>query len=323
MKTNYIANIYGTNNELQTRFSFENTIRFHYSFLFNKRDFKFFSINSPLEQFEILSLIYIIHTYFNLNMVEKPHFINLFYVFFPITKNVIEITFWILFVYTAWIIIFSKQINFFNFKNYFHTGCELVIRSIMNLIVTNGTLSQQSQLPFIFGFTFVLFTYNISGLFPFSFTFTAHIICTFFFSFSIFFGLNFIAIQRYGRLFFNIFIPAGTPFNLLFLIVFLEVVSYLSRPFSLAIRLFANMMAGHALLKILISFVFIGFIQGMFLFFMSLFGFSAVTFIVIMEFLVAFLQIFVFITLIMLYISDLHNVHSHLYLWNIFFYLLL
>jgi ATP synthase subunit 6 len=104
-----------------------------------------------------------------------------------------------------------------------------------------------------FIFIFIL-TSNVIGLIPYSFTNTSSLIYTLYIALSIFLGIIIIGVTQQKYEFFNFFLPAGSPFILTPLIAFVELFSFASRVFSLAIRLFANMMAGHTLLKILIGF---------------------------------------------------------------------
>jgi F-type H+-transporting ATPase subunit a len=103
-------------------------------------------------------------------------------------------------------------------------------------------------------FLFICFS-NVLGMIPFSITVTSHLILTLFFSLSFFLGHNIIGICYHKELFFNIFLPAGVPIFIIPLLILIEYISYFSRIFSLAIRLFANMLSGHILLKILIAFI--------------------------------------------------------------------
>jgi len=187
------------------------------------------------------------------------------------------------------------------------------VRGLGNFLVANGTRAQLPQLPLLLLLTLALTLYNLSGLLPYGYTFSAHLICTLFYSATVFFGLNYVALARYGRHYFNLFLPAGTPLPLLPLLVLLEVVSYFSRPLSLAIRLFANMMAGHALLKILLAFGFRGLGGGAFPALASLLAFGLIGLILLMELMVALLQVFVFVTLVSLYLVDVHTPH---HLWR-------
>ena len=89
---------------------------------------------------------------------------------------------------------------------------------------------------------------------PYGFTLTSHIIFTFGCAFSIFIGINIIGIQLHGRYFFNIFLPNNIPVPIVPLIVTIEIISYFLRVITLSLRLFANMMSSHILLKIVASF---------------------------------------------------------------------
>jgi ATP synthase subunit 6 len=131
---------------------------------------------------------------------------------------------------------------------------ELLVRRLGSFLEANASRAQLPHLPLLLLLVLSLGLYNLSGLLPYNFTFSAHLVVTLFYSLSLFFGLNYLALLRHQLHYFNLFLPSGTPLGLQPLMVLLELVSYLSRPFSLAIRLFANLMAGHALLKILLSF---------------------------------------------------------------------
>ena len=279
--------------------------------------------NNPLEQFELT-------TANNFEIISSAFFTwftrvqSILFFSFNISINITEI------VFSMFLFIFFLIFSFFLNnklleKRYTNSAKEIFWNNIQFFIIENAALSQQVYTPLFGTFIFILTFYNLYGLSPFSFTFTAHIICTFFFSFIIFFGLNFIAIKKHQKKYFNIFIPQGVPFNLLFIMILLEIISYVSRPFSLSIRLFANMMAGHALLKILTSFVFENFksISG-FSILISFFSLGILFIILSMEFVITFLQVFVFVTLFALYLKDVQHT-SHLKMLKIknFFYTLL
>lgn len=188
-------------------------------------------------------------------------------------------------------------------------GVELLVRSLASFLEANATRAQLPQLPLLLLLVLSLGFYNLSGLLPYGFTFSAHLLVTLFYSLSVFFGLNYVALRRHRLGYFNLFLPSGTPLGLQPLMVLLELVSYLSRPLSLAIRLFANMMAGHALLKILLSFAQRG-LEGTALpRLLSLLALLAIGSILLLELMVALLQVFVFATLCSLYLVDAHNPH--------------
>lgn len=95
-------------------------------------------------------------------------------------------------------------------------------------------------------------------MFPFGYALTSQVLITFLFSCSIFLGTIFLGLRRHGINFFSLFFPSGSPAFMAFLLVPIELLSFIARPFSLGIRLFANMLAGHVLLKILSTFILIG-----------------------------------------------------------------
>ena len=157
--------------------------------------------------------------------------------------------------------------------------------------------------PFIFTlFMFVLFC-NMVGMLPYSFTVTSHIIVTFMLAAIVFVGVTIIGFIKHGIKYLELFVPKGVPIILLPLIVAIEIISYLSRPVSLSVRLFANMMAGHTMLKVFGGFVIsLGLLGG----WLPL-GFSVA--LTGLEILVAFLQAYVFAILTCIYLNDALNLH--------------
>ena len=157
--------------------------------------------------------------------------------------------------------------------------------------------------PFIFTlFMFVLFC-NMIGMLPYSFTVTSHIIVTFVLAAIVFVGVTIIGFVKHGIKYLELFVPKGVPAVLLPLIVIIEIISYLSRPISLSVRLFANMMAGHTMLKVFGGFVIsLGILGG----WLPL-GFSIA--LTGLEILVAFLQAYVFAILTCIYLNDALNLH--------------
>jgi ATP synthase subunit 6 len=149
-------------------------------------------------------------------------------------------------------------------------------------------------------FIFVLFC-NILGLLPFGFTITSHIIVTFTLSFSVVLGLTIIGFREQKLHFLNLFIPRDVSKIMVPLLVVIEVVSYISRAFSLAIRLFANLMSGHTLLNILSTFV-LKLLKKNFLF--GILPFLLVLAICFLEICLAFLQAYVFMVLTCIYLTD-------------------
>ena len=179
---------------------------------------------------------------------------------------------------------------------------ELAYEFIANMLRENVGSEGRQYFPFIFTlFMFILFS-NLIGLMPYSFTVTSHIIVTFALAMVVFLGVTIIAVARHGLKFFTFFVPPGLPMILAPLLVPIEVISYLARPITLSLRLFANMMAGHTMLK-----VFGGFVVAL-----GLFGFAPFVFIIAiyaLELIVAVLQAYVFTILTCLYLNDAIHLH--------------
>jgi len=153
---------------------------------------------------------------------------------------------------------------------------------------------------FIFIFMFIL-TSNFLGLLPFSFTTTSLLFQNFYLAFSLFLGIFFLTLVNLGYSFINLFLPKGVPSWLLPLLFVIEVISYISRPISLSVRLFANMLAGHSLLFILSSFVVSMINKGTIFFIVPL---LLIIPIVLLEIGIAGLQAYVFTILSAIYLNS-------------------
>tara|TARA_Y100000590_G_scaffold449349_1_gene587330 strand:- start:289 stop:1023 length:735 start_codon:yes stop_codon:yes gene_type:complete len=180
---------------------------------------------------------------------------------------------------------------------------EISYTFISKMISDTAGSKAKPYFPFIFSlFMFVLFC-NMVGMLPYSFTVTSHIIVTFALAAVIFLGVTVVGFVTHGFGYLKLFIPSGVPIILLPLIVVIEIISYLSRPVSLSVRLFANMMAGHTMLKVFGGFVVsLGIIGGWlpFSFTVALTG---------LEVLIAFLQAYVFAILTCIYLNDALNLN--------------
>ncbi len=244
---------------------------------------------SPLAQFEIIKLI--------------PLEIHGFDVSFTNSSLAMVIT---VFVILSFLYLGIRNLNIIPSR--LQTVVESTFEFISNMI--NDNVGKEGVKYFSFIFTLFLFILigNLLGMFPYSFTWTSHIIVTFSIAFFIFIGVTIIAIYKHGLVkFFKFFAPSGVPKAMLILLVPIEIISYLSRPISLSVRLFANMMAGHTLLKVIGGFVFVlganSFVIG---------GFLPLAFLIALtglEIVIAFLQAYVFAILTCLYINDAIHLH--------------
>jgi len=182
------------------------------------------------------------------------------------------------------------------------SAAEMSYEFIANMVRDNVGSAGKAYFPFVFSlFMFVLFG-NLIGMVPYSFTYTSHIAVTFALAAFIFIGVTVIALARHGWHFFSFFAPKGMPAALLLLLVPIEIISYLIRPLTLSIRLFANMMAGHTMLVI-----FAGFVVAMGLF--GILPLALNIFFILLELLVAVLQAYVFTILTCIYLNDAIHLH--------------
>jgi F-type H+-transporting ATPase subunit a len=179
---------------------------------------------------------------------------------------------------------------------------ELLYEFVADMLSSTAGSEGRKFFPFIFTlFTFILCA-NLFGLLPYSFTVTSHIIVTFALAALVFLGVTVVGFVKHGAGFLKLFVPSGVPAILLPLLVVIEVISYLTRPMSLSVRLFANMMAGHTMLK-----VFGGFVVAL-----GAFGVLPLVFtvaITALEVVVALLQAYVFAVLTCIYLNDALHLH--------------
>ncbi len=204
-------------------------------------------------------------------------------------------------IVTAFILLTTRQARLV--PDRWQSVTELSYEFIANMIEENAGHGGERYFPFIFSLFMFILLGNLLGMIPYTFTYTSHIIVTFALAAIVFIGVTLIGIARHGLRFLTLFVPAGVPLWLMPILVPIEVISYFIRPFTLSIRLFANMVAGHTTLAI-----FAGFVVSL-----GIFGFLplAVTVaLILLELLVAVLQAYVFTILTCLYLHDALHLHS-------------
>jgi F-type H+-transporting ATPase subunit a len=182
---------------------------------------------------------------------------------------------------------------------------ELSYEFIANMVRENVGEAGMKYFPWVFTIFMFILVLNLLGLMPYSFTVTSHIIVTFALAAMVWLIITAIGFMNHGVGFLKLFVPSGVPWWLMPIIIPIELISYFIRPVSHSVRLFANMMAGHAMLK-----VFAGFVVGLGLIggwapFVFLLGFTG------LELVVAFLQAFIFTVLTCIYLNDAVNMHHH------------
>jgi F-type H+-transporting ATPase subunit a len=189
------------------------------------------------------------------------------------------------------------------------SAAEMAYEFIANMVRDQVGDEGKRFFPFVFTlFMFVLFG-NLLGMLPYSFTFTSHIAVTFSLALVVFVLITVVAIAIHGKKFLGYFFPEGAPVWLAPIIIPVEIVSYLSRPVSLSIRLFANMVAGHVMLKVFATFVVLLGGLGAVGPFVAILPLSLNVALVGFEFLVAFLQAYVFAILTCIYLHDAVHLH--------------
>jgi len=254
---------------------------------------------TPLEQFQIISLFSV----------------KLFCLDFSFT-NMLFINLLVLLIFSSIISFLSSdsdcvgKTSYFFIPNVWQTLIEIVYETAAQLSFDNLNEEGEKYFPFIAVlFTFILFN-NLIGLIPYSFTITSHLIVTFALSFPIFIGVVIIGVQRHKINMLSVFLPANTSIGLGLLLVPIELISYIFKPISLGVRLFANLMAGHTLLKVIV-----GFAWSMLLLedLMSVLHIIPLLILVILmglELGVAMIQAYVFTVLTCIYLNDSINL-SH------------
>lgn len=248
-------------------------------------------IESPLEQFEVTNLI----------SVNAPIF------------GYLNLTLSNLGLYSLLLFIISIGIHYLGnneakiLPSKWSIGLESLYTTINTMV--KEQLGKEIYLPFIYSLFFYILIANLLGTIPYSFTITTSIIVTIGFSFTILTGVTILGLSLHKLEFFSYFVPSGTPLALVPLLVLIEVVSYLARALSLGVRLFANMTAGHTLLKILSTFLYQMFNSSLIVAVLTLVPFAIFVALCGLELAVAFIQSYVFTLLTISYIKDAIYLH--------------
>lgn len=250
-----------------------------------------FYINSPLEQFEVISLL----------SLDAPIF------------GYIGLTLTNLALYSILIFILIIGLHFMgnNETKLLPSKWSILLESLFASInsMVREQIGKEIYLPFIYSLFFFILIANLLGNIPYSFTITTSVIVSIGLSFTILIGVTILGLSIHKIHFFSFFIPSGTPLALVPLLVLIELISYLARAFSLGIRLFANVVAGHTLLKILSTFLFQMFSGGLIIFIVTLVPFTLFLAITGLELAVSFIQAYVFVLLVCSYIKDAIELH--------------
>lgn len=197
-----------------------------------------------------------------------------------------------------------------NLTNNYDFALRSIYQLVQSMVKENLYIRKQQYFTVLFYLFLTLLFANLIGLLPYSFTVTSSFVVTLFISLMHFIGVNTIGASQHGWELNNLFLPSGAPLAIMPFLIFIEAVSYVARVLSLSIRLFANMMSGHALLKILIGFSWALLTSGSLMVLVAIFPWVIVTAVMFLELLIAFLQAYVFTILVTLYIGDVLTFHD-------------
>jgi F-type H+-transporting ATPase subunit a len=181
---------------------------------------------------------------------------------------------------------------------------ELSYEFVANTIQSTAGKEGMRFFPLVFTLFMFILVANIIGLVPYTFTVTSHIIITAFLAILVFLTVIVYGFYKNGLHFFNLFVPKGIPIYILPLIVFIEVLSFLSRPISHSVRLFANMLAGHITLKVFAGFITMLAAWGIAGWVGAVLPLALTVALTALELLVAVLQAYVFAILTCIYLND-------------------
>lgn len=237
---------------------------------------------SPLEQFEILPIFQIPFVFTNASLILLIGFVYL-YIFICIKIKFIPTSF--------------QQIF------------EIIFNITIELTYSNIGKAGKNFISLIFIVFFFILLCNLIGMVPYSFTITSHLIITFTLAFTIYVGFNLIGIKKHKLNFLNLLLPSGASIALVPILVPIELVSYIFRVISLPVRLFANMMAGHTLLKVIAGFAWTMLNVNSLIFIAHFIPLIIIVLLVGLEIGVALIQAYVFTILICMYINDALNLH--------------
>ncbi|MBQ4874872.1 MAG: F0F1 ATP synthase subunit A [Rickettsiaceae bacterium H1] len=182
---------------------------------------------------------------------------------------------------------------------------EMLYQAVCNTIVSNTGKEGLKHKAMIFTIFIFILTCNLVGMLPipYAFTPTSHVSITFALALFIFLWCALLSLKNLGLRFFNIFLPKGTPWWLAPMMILVEVFAYFARPISLSVRLSANMIAGHTILKVIAGFV----LSGKIIF--AIFPLIFVTLLIVFEIFIAILQAYIFMMLTCVYLNDALNSH--------------
>ena len=187
---------------------------------------------------------------------------------------------------------------------------EMAYEFVADMLRSSAGTAGMKFFPYVFSLFMFILVANLLGMFPYFFTITSHIIVTFALAMSVILTVVIYGFMKHGANFLKLFVPSGVPGALIPLVTLIEVISFLSRPISLSVRLFANMLAGHITLKVFAGFIVSLSAMGAVGIGGAILPLAMTVALTALEFLVAFLQAYVFAVLTCMYLNDaIHPSH--------------
>ena len=251
-----------------------------------------FTAQNPLEQFELTPLLNINSAAVDISFTNSSLITLLAITFFVLLARLVFLTG-----------------NGTVIPNRWQSVLESIYELVAGLLNDNVGSRGQKYFPFLFTLFSFLLMVNLIGMVPYSYTITSQLIVTLLFSMMVYFGVTIIMVRTHGFHTLSVFLPGGAPFALYPILIPIELISNIMRVVSLAVRLFANMMAGHILLKVLLGFAWTMMMAQGIMFILHMIPMGVVFALLFLETGVAVIQAYVFVTLTCIYLNEALNLH--------------
>ena len=251
-----------------------------------------FTAHNPLEQFELTPLLNINSSAIDISFTNASLITLLAITFFVLLARLVFLTG-----------------NGTVIPNRWQSVLESMYELVAGLLSDNVGSRGQGYFPFLFTLFSFLLMVNLIGMVPYSYTITSQLIVTLLFSITVYVGVMMIMVRTHGFHALSVFLPGGAPFALYPLLIPIELISNIMRVVSLAVRLFANMMAGHILLKVLLGFAWTMMMAQGIMFILHMIPMGVVFALLFLETGVAVIQAYVFVTLTCIYLNEALNLH--------------
>ena len=251
-----------------------------------------FTAHNPLEQFELTPLLNINSSAIDISFTNASLITLLAITFFVLLARLVFLTG-----------------NGTVIPNRWQSVLESMYELVAGLLNDNVGPRGQGYFPFLFTLFSFLLMVNLIGMVSYSYTITSQLIVTLLFSITVYVGVTIIMVRTHGFHALSVFLPGGAPFALYPLLIPIELISNIMRVVSLAVRLFANMMAGHILLKVLLGFAWTMMMAQGIMFILHMLPMGVVFVLLFLETGVAVIQAYVFVTLTCIYLNEALNLH--------------